>query len=798
VKRASVPFTSLARTVLTVIVLAAAITITTGAALLSAPAGAVPGPVIRTDSTTAPGIETWGDNSAGELGDATLEQSLVPVPAITAAAGVNTITSVSAGGRHDLALLSNGTVLAWGDDTFGQLGNGSASADDNAEKPALVENLSGVVAVSAGDEHSLALLGNGTVMSWGDNDAGQLGNGTKTDSDVPVLVEGLTGVTAISAGSQFNLAVLSDGSVESWGNNNAGQLGDNSFKNSDIPIVVKGLTGVTDVAAGGFHSLALLSKGTVMSWGDNTFDQLGDGQDTSTQTDSPVPVAVVELKGVVAIAAGQQHSLALTKSGTVEAWGDNGFFQLAQPQGFPNGFADSDVPLVVPGVGGSTAIAAGGLYSLALSTKGTVFAWGDNAFGQLGNSSTKTRQSVVEVKGLKEVTAIAASGAQSLALVGAPAPDQSNLAGASQKKSPWQVVPTAADTDHIGLTSVSASSPHDAWAVGSSNASETGAEPAAEHWAGMSWTVATLPAIATPSTLTGVDDLSPTDAWAVGETGSTGSERTLIEHWDGTSWTVVTSPDPGTGPGEFDELQGVSGTNPDDLWAVGTFTISEDGETLAAPLLVNWNGATWNFFEPPSGSASSNEFGEAVTVVSADDVWAVGDDLGGTVSAHFNGKKWSNVNTPILQGKGSVNELTGVTNAGADDIWASGFGVVDNFRTPYLLHWTGTAWTLVKVPNAGSEGSQLTGVTAISARDVWVTGATDETDGGILAFSGHYNGSSWSIVPTLDPGQLASLSSNVFQSIAAAGKSTLFAIGSQEMPGKIAGLPLAEEDATAG
>src|SRR5579862_8374043 len=134
--------------------------ITFGTAFLTSPAGALNGPAIHTDSTTAPGIETWGDNSAGELGDATFEQSPVPVAAITSAAGVNTITSVSAGGRHDLALLSNGTVLAWGDDTFGQLGNGSASANDDADKPTLVMNLSGVVAVSAGDEHSLALLSN--------------------------------------------------------------------------------------------------------------------------------------------------------------------------------------------------------------------------------------------------------------------------------------------------------------------------------------------------------------------------------------------------------------------------------------------------------------------------------------------------------------------------------------------------------------------------------------------------------------------------------------------------------------
>ena len=188
-----------------------------------------------------------------------------------------------------------------------------------------------------------------------------------------------------------------------------------------------------------------------------------------------------------------------------------------------------------------------------------------------------------------------------------------------------------------------------------------------------------------------------------------------------------------------------------------------------------------------------------MTVVSADDAWAVGDDLGGTVSAHFDGTTWSDVSTPIIEAKDSVNDLTGVTNAGANDIWASGFEDQGgkNLRTPYLLHWTGSAWSLVMVPDAGSEGSLLTGVTAISAGNVWVSGVTDESDGAILGFGEHFNGTSWSIVPSLDPGQLASLSDNSFESIAAAGTNTLFAIGSQETPGKIGGLPLAEEDTMA-
>jgi alpha-tubulin suppressor-like RCC1 family protein len=732
-------------------------------------------------------VETWGDNSAGELGNASLTRSLEPVPAITSAAGAASVTAVAAGGRHDLALLSNGTVLAWGDDTYGQLGNGSASANDDAETPALVPNLSGVVAVAAGGEHSLALLSNGTVEAWGDNDDGQLGDGTRTASDVPVPVKGLTGVSTISAGDQFSLAALSNGTVEAWGDNGFGQLGDGSLKNSDVPVVVSGLSGVGAVAAGGQHALALLHNGTAMSWGDNEDDQLGDGQDVSTQSNSTVPVAVDGLSGAVAIAAGYEHSLALLNSGVVMAWGDNGFFQLAQPQGFPSGLADSDVPLAVPGVSHATAIAAGGLFSLATLSSGKVAGWGDNGFGQLGNSSTATKQAVVDVKGLTGVTSIAAGGPDSVALVPASATGRSDSGDASAlPSSPWRVVPaqdpSGNESTNLGLSAVSASSASDAWALGSS---EGATEPTGEHWNGKTWEITSFaPGPDTPSSLNGVDDLSATDAWAVG----TSAGRTLIEHWDGTSWTVDPSPDPETGPGAFDELEAVSGTNPDDLWAVGTFS---DGENFSALLLLQWNGTAWTFFAPPT---EGDQFGVAVTVVSPDDAWAVGDELEGTVSAHFNGKKWSMVTTPQVNVKDSVNDLTAIANAGADDIWASGFeddgGI--NFRVPYLLRWTGKAWKLLKVPNSGSEGSLLLGVAALSATDVWVAGATFDTDGGSLALSEQFNGTSWSIVPSLDPGQLASLPSNTFEAISAVGTSTLFAIGSKEKPGRCCTFPLAE------
>ena len=201
-------------------------------------------------------------------------------------------------------------VVAWGNNAFGQ-----------TNVPA---SLSGVTAIAAGYEHSLALKSDGTVVAWGNNYYGQ--------TTVPA---GLSGVTAISGGSEHSLALKSDGTVVAWGLNRFGQI--------DVPA---GLSGVTAIAAGRFHSLALKSDGTVVAWGDN-----GNGQTT-------VPAG---LSGVSAIAAGGFHSLALKSDRTVVAWGWNGYGQINVPAG----------------LSGVTAIAAGQYDSLALRSDGTVVAWGN-------------------------------------------------------------------------------------------------------------------------------------------------------------------------------------------------------------------------------------------------------------------------------------------------------------------------------------------------------------------------------------------------------------------------------------
>jgi alpha-tubulin suppressor-like RCC1 family protein len=441
-------------------------------------------------------VMAWGDNNVGQLGDGTATNSATPVPV----SGLTGVTAISAGGFHSLALLSDGTVMAWGDDQEGQLGNGEIETDSDVPVP--VTGLTGVTAVSAGLAHSLALLRDGTVMAWGLDDDGQLGTGPSRDaSDVPELVQHLSGVTAVSAGSQHSLALLSDGTVMAWGSNSAGQLGNNDIEvaSDAVPEPVHGLTGVTAISAGQDYSLALLGNGTAEAWGDDEFGELGNGLNPPFYA---VPVKVSGLTTATALSAGDPVeadpiSLALLSSHTVDAWGATpGFHEVPRPlagvsgvvgispglfllsngtveaygpgkdgagpreslghlltaqpsprragpaagRGRPEGAAaggssavawgqddtgqlgnggtaDTDVPGPVKGLAGVVQVSGGGLYSLALLANGTVRAWGDNEEGQLGDGSTTQRNLPVTVTGLTGVTAVSAGAQTSLAVL---------------------------------------------------------------------------------------------------------------------------------------------------------------------------------------------------------------------------------------------------------------------------------------------------------------------------------------------------------------------------------------------
>ncbi|HEV7938442.1 MAG TPA: hypothetical protein VGP18_10525 [Solirubrobacteraceae bacterium] len=292
--------------------------------------------------------------------------STKPVPV----SGLSEVTAIAAGAQHSLALLSNGTVMAWGANESGQLGDGSMSGPDHcyteqeptqcSTSPVPVSGLSEVTAIASGQNYNLALLRNGTVMAWGSNGWGELGDGTSNwGDDVPAPVTGLSGVTAIAAGGGSSLALLSNGTVMAWGANEFGQLGDGTLTQSDVPVAVNGLSGVGAIAIGG-ASLALRDDGTVMAWGSNISGQLGDGTQTGPTECfplnfcSPTPVPVSELNGARTIAAGNAHNLALLGDEEVMAWGENWDGQLGT-----GSTVSTDTPVPVPGLVNVSEIAAG-------------------------------------------------------------------------------------------------------------------------------------------------------------------------------------------------------------------------------------------------------------------------------------------------------------------------------------------------------------------------------------------------------------------------------------------------------
>jgi alpha-tubulin suppressor-like RCC1 family protein len=404
----------------------------------------------------------WGGNSNGQLGDnsTTSRQLPVPVTATGVLAG-KTLLAVAAGNGHSLALCSDGTLAAWGNNRNGQLGNNSTT---NSSLPVVVNTdtnsaLHGktVVAIAAGFDHSIALCADGTVAGWGWNGYGQLGDTTFTERHVPVAVNAATNSAlygkspvAIAAGFAHSLALCSDGTVVAWGYNASGQLGNNTNTSSPVPVAVNTDTNsalqgrtVAAITAGGTHSVALCSDGTIAAWGGNKYGQLGNG----TTNSSLVPVAVdagansaLEGKTAVAIAAGDSHNLALCADGSVAAWGSDLYGQLGS-----NMTSNSPVPVAVNTASGvsalfgkrALAVAAGDVHSLALCSDGTAAAWGDNSSSQLGDNSSSQRNAPVTVDtaplaaGQRFTLVTTSSSAfHTLALAATPPPSQILLTGA--------------------------------------------------------------------------------------------------------------------------------------------------------------------------------------------------------------------------------------------------------------------------------------------------------------------------------------------------------------------------------
>ncbi|KAA8818333.1 hypothetical protein CSQ85_09230 [Bifidobacterium rousetti] len=398
----------------------------------------------------------WGDNYYGQLGNDSTNLSRVPVK-VTMPEGVR-FTQVSAGYRHSLAIGDDGNTYAWGANWYGELGNASTNQSNVPVQVKIPKAGVHFTQVSAGYYHSLAIGDDDNAYAWGNNNTGQLGNASTNQSNVPVQVKTPDGVhfTQVSADYGYSLAIGSDGNTYAWGRNINGQLGDESTDEHHTPVTVHMPAGVTtkpgthtpddtsnpsagtssfpttsrlsdrmsnavknvtatagttsrtpdktvrfkQVSAGGNHSLAIDTEGNAWAWGRNNSGQLGNN---STADQSNVPVKVTMPKGVhfTQVSAGDDYSLAIGDDGNTYAWGYNLYGEL----GNNSTIQQSSVPVKVTMPDGVhfTQVSAGDSHSLAIGSDGNTYAWGWNNKGQLGNNSTDNSHVPVKVKALDSV-----------------------------------------------------------------------------------------------------------------------------------------------------------------------------------------------------------------------------------------------------------------------------------------------------------------------------------------------------------------------------------------------------------
>jgi alpha-tubulin suppressor-like RCC1 family protein len=384
----STSFQHLANAALAIV---ACVTVAATASAQSLAAGNGHTVVAKPDGT----VWTWGRNADGQLGIGSTSPSELRVPEQVSALSAVTVTAVAAGDSHTLARASDGTVWAWGDNVWGQLGDGSSN---DRTSPVQVSGLTNVIMISAGQSFSLALKSDGTVWAWGSDSSGQLGDSVATSSStVPVQVFGLTGITHIAAGNLHGLAVKNDGTVWAWGSNWGGQLGDGSSNTTrTTPVQMTSVSGASKVAAGANHSLVLKSDGTMMVVGHNQFGQLGvgDGQPRTTA------VAIGSFSNIMAIAAGDHHSVALKSDGTLWTWGSNTHYMLGTGSSTPSA-------RTAPGQAGPLTdyllLATGNTHVITASSAGVVRTWGNGQYGRLGDGTTTSISAPVDISDLAYV-----------------------------------------------------------------------------------------------------------------------------------------------------------------------------------------------------------------------------------------------------------------------------------------------------------------------------------------------------------------------------------------------------------
>ncbi len=288
-----------------------------------------------------------------------------------------------------------------------------------------------------------------------------------------------------------------------------------------------------------------------------------------------------------------------------------------------------------------------------------------------------------------------------------------------------------------------------------------------------SWQVVTSPSPGTYNSLNAVAAVSANDVWAVGN-ASTGSTLTLIENWNGASWQVVSSPNPGT---TDNSLNGVAAINATNVWTVG---LSQNGSSPSQTLIEHYNGTSWQVVASPNVGTSYNQL-DGVAALSASNIWAVGfyrnsSDTNQTLIEHYNGTSWQVVTSPNLGT--AQNSLYAVAAVRARNIWAVGNYTNNSGNNQTLIeHWNGTSWTIVPSPNSGTSPNNLWGVAAVSAANIWTVGSSGApASPPTQTLIEHWNGKHWKIVASPNPGS----AHNSLSSVTAVSATNIWAVGAYE------------------
>jgi alpha-tubulin suppressor-like RCC1 family protein len=354
---------------------------------------------LSSSTDTYTGGNFYAGNTSFTFGDLYFKTYVTTTPSVSCWASIS-------GGDHTLAIAQNGTLWAWGFNTYGQLGDGT---NTNRNVPTQIGTANNWASITDGNNfHSLAIKTDGTLWAWGFNSQGQLGNGTTVNKNAPIQIGSATNWSKIVARGSRTLAIKTDGTLWAWGSNSYGELGDGTNINRNVPTQIGTATNWASITAGNNgHTLAIKTDGTLWAWGYNVYGQLGDG--TSVNKNAPIQIGSATDWSI--ISAGISHTLSIKTDGTLWAWGYNYQGQLGDGTN-----VDKNAPIQIGSATDWSTISAGGYQTLSIKTDGTLWAWGRNSSGQLGDGTNVNKNAPIQIGSATDWSIISAGISHTLSI----------------------------------------------------------------------------------------------------------------------------------------------------------------------------------------------------------------------------------------------------------------------------------------------------------------------------------------------------------------------------------------------